>query len=156
MAGRGVRINVTIDATGEDIEVFIARHSPLSLLKQKLSRRTGIAPRLQSLVLVLHDATDSMLLEDDHELIQHLGITHGSRLLMSTLSEVSPASQRSQVARALSVESPYEGSADRQAQRKLVTPVQPRDANHSYNGVMFDIKPKGPYEVRAQDEERLY
>jgi len=31
----------------------------------------------------------------------------------------------------------------------LATPIQPADANHSYNGIMFDIKSKGPEDVEV-------
>eukprot|EP01051_Picozoa_sp_SAG22_P015402 SAG22_NODE_2006_length_3154_cov_5.008183_1_plen_516_part_00 len=37
--------------------------------------------------------------------------------------------------------------AARPAARNLVTPIQPRAANHSYNGVVFDVRSAAPYEV---------
>lgn len=173
MAGRGVTVAVEFD--GSHFELHVAGHAPLYILMDELTEKTGVHAELQSLVLIdPEDETDSRLLDDEELPLYTLGLRDGSRLLLTALEEtpdfmdpadeggpdppgVCPDADTELAAQLFSLDQP-EGSPRAKApralnarpsvyRRKLDTPIQPNRANHSFNGVMFDVKPKGPFEV---------
>jgi|EP01046_Picozoa_sp_COSAG06_P043313 hypothetical protein len=171
MAGRGINLSVEFD--GEHLQLNVARHAPLYILMDELAAKTGVAAELQSLVLIdEEDETDSRLLDNEDMPLYHLGVRDGSRLLLTALEDtpdwqeptmVSDSRQEdidadAEAAAQFFVLEPPRGSPRAMApkalesrpsvyRRRLDTPIQPRRANHSFNGVMFDVKPKGPFEV---------
>ena len=169
MAGRG--INITCEFEGDLLCLNVARHAPLYILIDELSEKTGVQAELQSIVLIdEHDETDSRLLDNGDIPLYHLGLRDGSRLILTALDDVAdwqeteivPVPKQAELTQDPMAEffllQPPAGSPRAAApssvsptqavhRRRLDTPIQPRRANHSFNGVMFDIKPNGPYEV---------
>ncbi len=166
---------MNVEFEGVQIVLDVARHAPLYILMDELEAKTGVHVERQSLVLIdPDDETDSLLLDDDELPIHTFGVREGSRLLLTALEDtpepenpldlvdvpdpsVDAAADYVDAARFFSLEPP-EGSPRATApralnarpsvyRRRLDTPIQPNRANHSFNGVMFDVKPKGPFEV---------
>ena len=154
MSGRGINISVQ---HGDDLlRLHVARHAPLWTLLDELYSKTGVRQELQALVLVDEaDETDSTLLDEEDWPLYHLGVQDGSRLVLTALEDTAP-SRRDEPAldgppddgtESFFVLEPPEGSPRASApkavtprrrvhRRKLETRIQPRGANHSYNGVM--------------------
>ena len=172
MAGRG--ITVTVEFEGVQFGLYVARHAPLYILMDELAEKTGVEPERQSLVLIdPDDETDSQLLEDEEMPLCRLDVRDGSRLLLTALDEppdfadprhkaipnpvVTADAELEAAAQLFALEPPANSpraTAPRALntrpsiyRRRLDTPIQPNRANHSFNGVMFDVKPKGPFEV---------
>lgn len=166
---------MNVDFEGVQFALDVARHAPLYILMDELEAKTGVHVERQSLVLIdPDDETDSRLLDDDEMPIYTFGVRDGSCLLLTALEEaieptdplelagvldpgVDAAADFDAAAQFFSLEPP-EGSPRATApralnarpsvyRRRLDTPIQPNRANHSFNGVMFDVKPKGPFEV---------
>jgi hypothetical protein len=172
MAGRGITVSVEFE--GVQFGLYVARHAPLYILTDELAEKTGVEPERQSLVLIdPEDETDSQLLVDEEMPLFTLGVRDGSRLLLTALEEAPDfagprheaipnpgvdADVELEAAAQLFTLEPPAGSPRATApralntrpsvyRRRLDTPIQPNRANHSFNGVMFDVKPKGPFEV---------
>ena len=154
MSGRGINISVQ---HGDDLlRLHVARHAPLWTLLDELYSKTGVRQELQALVLVDEaDETDSTLLDEEDWPLYHLGVQDGSRLVLTALEDTAPGRRDDEPAldppddgtESFFVLEPPEGSPRAAApkavtprrrvhRRKLETRIQPRGANHSYNGVM--------------------
>ena len=155
MSGRGINISVQ---HGDDLlRLHVARHAPLWTLLDELYSKTGVRQELQALVLVDEaDETDSTLLDEEDWPLYHLGVQDGSRLVLTALEDTAPSRRDDEPAldgspddgtESFFVLEPPEGSPRAAApkavtprrrvhRRKLETRIQPRGANHSYNGVM--------------------
>ena len=154
MSGRGINISVQ---HGDDLlRLHVARHAPLWTLLDELYSKTGVRQELQALVLVDEaDETDSTLLDEEDWPLYHLGVQDGSRLVLTALEDTAPSRRDYEPAldepddgtESFFVLEPPEGSPRAAApkavtprrrvhRRKLETRIQPRGANHSYNGVM--------------------
>lgn len=146
------------DLETSEISLPVALHSPLSVLRSMLQHISGIDVAEQ--VLVLCDLTDpdrnrDVLLAEhwNDSTLGQCGIVNGSFLTLHALG-IAPDSgntgssfhdllrtRRDTKAAAAPVES------DPRPMRELKTSIGPAEANHSYNGVMFDVHAKSPFEI---------
>jgi len=155
MSGRGVSFTVRLEGL-HDIPVDAALHTALGIFKQMLEqqlRRRGHHFPSEQQVLILLDLSDpdrnhDTELRDDEVTLRQHGIRQGSVISLHLLGSA-PA-----LARAAQDVSSTSPSQQRQLQAaaageptRLWTPVLPAQADHSYNGVIFDIASKGPNEV---------
>ena len=90
MSCRGVRFQVEfLDDECKKITIESARHSPLSIVKEQLSKLTGVSTGDMSLVLQdTTDCTDGILLTDDSESLYECGIDTGAKIWLSVLTNV--------------------------------------------------------------------
>ena len=158
MAGRGCTINVQLlngsrDGGVEEISLPVALHSPLEVLQDQLSGISSIP--LDDQVLILCDLSDvdrnnDKVLHGDGTL-RARGIRNGSTL---TLHAVSMGFDNAVIARKKAIENMLKASkmkpeVDNDLLR-LDTPITCSQADHSYNGIVFDIKSKDHYEVSVK------
>jgi len=150
MAGRGCTIQLHVlneDFSNEEMSLPVALHSPLEVLKQQLEELIGI--EYDNQVLILCDLTDPernrdiLLTGRDYMSLHACGIKNNSLITIHRLGM--PA----EVQRQLSVKctKPRGYDIDKSNIFILNTPITAAQANHSYNGVIFDVEAKGPYEV---------
>jgi hypothetical protein len=112
-------------------------------------------------VLVLCDLTDPDRNRDVHladhwndSTLAQCGITDGSYLTLHALG-VAPDSGNTgsnfhdllRSRKETKASAATAAAADARPVLQLVTEITPADANHSYNGVMFDVHTKSPFEV---------
>lgn len=153
MAGRGCTITIKVlggaieHNQSNDISLPVALHSPLSVLKEELSVIVAISPADQ--VLILCDLTDPdrnsdvLLAGMDGLTLHDCGIRNGSVLTLHALGM--PAELRQQMAqRAFTTDI---SSLDQLDTRVIDSVVPAQSANHSYNGIIFDVESKGPHEL---------
>jgi len=151
MSGRGCTIQLEVlqdDSTTATMFLPVALHSPLEVLKQQLEELTGI--EFVNQVVILCDLNDKernsdILLDGrDYMSLRECGIKNNSTLTLHRLG-LPPAIQRH-----LSIKcgkSKIEPTSESKNHVQLCTPITAKEADHSYNGVIFDIEAKGPYEV---------
>ena len=151
MAGRGCVITVQVLGNGSnnnhDISLPVALHSPLEVLKTQLGSLTGIPIQIQ--VLILCDLSDPER-NNDKELsgldsisLREIGIKNNSFL---TLHGVGLTSSRTELLNA-ALKKKLESNPIDTDSEVLMTNIQPKDANHSYNGVIQDIESVGPFDI---------
>ena len=161
MAGRGCIITITIlpstvnedpniiDLT-QEINLPVALHSPLEVLREQIERLTSI--KMNDQVLILCDLTDpdrnnDLLLDGrNHMSLRECGIKNGSSLTLHALGlsaekRMLLLKEACKMKKVISNEKPP---------KILQTRISAADANHSYNGVIFDIEVKGPYEIEVK------
>lgn len=153
MAGRGCTITVKLLGNGnssdnpEEMSLPVALHSPLEVLKGQLSEITGIPPADQVLILCdLSDPdrnSDILLAGRDHMSLVQCGIRNGSVLTLHPLGM--SAEQKQKMLKEAFSEKKME-VYDRPVY-SLDTYIKPADADHSYNGIIFDVESNGPFEV---------
>lgn len=149
MAGRGcvIKVQITRNAaetsSPEEISLQVALHSPLEVLKLQLQQMTRIS--LQSQVLILLDLSDAdrnsdRLLEHEqnHITLRNLGIRQNSVLSLHSLGAMKNDATAEEV-----------DSSDGVKEKvfSLSTLIPASRADHSYNGVIFNIASKGAFEV---------
>jgi len=158
MAGRGCVISIQLLSSEETEELHlpVALHSPLSVLRDQLQDLTNIAIRDQ--VLILLDLTDpernnDLLLEGrDFMTLRDIGFKHGSVLTLHALGMPAELKQK-QTHEALKKKLEAERAdkdmmlSEEERKRSLATTITAAQANHSYNGVIFDVQCNGPYEL---------
>ena len=154
MAGRGCTITLQVlgiaDGAAESISLPVALHSPLEVLKEQLEEITGIT--FQNQVLILCDLTDPdrnndiLLTGRDYMSLRDCGIRNGSQLTLHPLDM--PTELQRQILNSVKrkISSGNELS-EKEIVHRLDTPVTAANANHSYNGIIFDVEAKGPYEI---------
>ena len=177
MAGRGVliRIEVIGGATSGIISLPVALHSPLEVLREQLQELTNIPIADQVLILCnLEDRernSDVLLDGRDHLSLRQCGISNGSFLTLHPLGQHAQNNMRfnsEQLASAGSVTTSNE-AVNKPTSTGLSTLRSPRsiapsfddlpplvvesrinaaNADHSYNGIIFDVVNKGPYEIQ--------
>lgn len=161
MAGRGFTISVQLlgrTGSGDEVDELslqVAGHSPLIVLKQQLEDVTGIP--VQEQVLILLDLTDPernndvLLIGRDDETIRNCRIRNGSTLTLHPLGLSAEDKLRmTQLALgklANSNKSRHLTIDDGFPVHRLVTELQPRDVDHSFNGVIFDIMNKTHHSI---------
>lgn len=153
MAGRGCTITVkllsggTSEGEAEDISLTVALHSPLEVLKDELAELTGIAREDQVLILCdLNDPdrnSDLLLVGRDHMPLRQIGIAQDSVLTLHPLGIT--AEQRLQILRDTFARKKSE--VQERPTFTLETAITPNQADHSYNGIIFDVECNGPYEI---------
>ena len=165
MAGRGVSVIVQLlnpsilkseegkDDKVKELSLPVALHSPLVIFKERLCEVTGIDPSGQVLILLdlsdpdrnndkhLDDAHDNMTLRD-------CGIVNGS---ICSLHALGISSERAQTLMKDALIELEEKKMQEEIARKgsvvVNTSVTAAQADHSFNGIIFDIESKDAHEV---------
>eukprot|EP01035_Chromulina_nebulosa_P025838 gene25838-33757_t len=134
----------------EDLSLPVALHSPLLVLKEQLQSLTGIPIADQVLILCdlsdIERNSDRLLQGLDDYTLRECSITAGSFLTLHALGLSAEAKQK------LTKKVKNAGVDTEKATlagtiHSLDTPITAAQANHSYNGVIFDVESTGPYEV---------
>lgn len=148
MAGRGCVIRVQVsrnassaeESSSQELVLPVALHSPLEVLKEQLQQITEIPIRQQVLILLdLSDPdrnSDTVLEDMDHVSLRNAGIRNNSVLTLHSLGVLKARSRSIQC-----------NGAEKEKILTLRTNIDARRADHSYNGIIFNISSKGPYEV---------
>lgn len=155
---RGCTIYLSILGQGsesnEDISLLVALHSPLSVLKEQLDVISGIP--IEAQVVILCDLTDvdrnnDLMLEGrDYMSLRDCGIKDGSRLTLHAVgmsAEKFSAEKKKQMLKNVIVQDENVITREEDIKRTLETKITAAKADHSYNGVIFDVKCNGPFEV---------
>ena len=164
MSGRGCTVCITIlggtDSAGsgssknEELSLPVALHSPLSVLKEQLEELTGIP--IADQVVILCDLSDvernnDKLLEGrDYMSLRDCGIKNGAVMTLHALglsAERYAAERKSKMTKVVKEVDEEASVRDEDKKRTLETKITAARADHSYNGVLFDIKCNGPFEV---------
>lgn len=160
MSGRGCTISIQLlgkvgsDEEIEELSLPVALHSPLEVLKEQLESYTGIPFSQQILVLLdLSDSernSDVLLVDKDHMSLRNCGIRNGSILTLHPLGMSAEENYR-MTKEALSKKKLRNLMVLKEntnaVVHKLNTPISAASADHSYNGIIFDIMSKGSDEV---------
>lgn len=162
MSGRGAVVTVQlINPTAlsgggmQEMALPVALHSPLMVFKEQLSACTGIMPSGQ--VLILCDLSDP-----DRNSDVHLDSSYDSMTLRDcrfqnnsvfTLHALGLSNERAQQLQAEAQAKKMEAElAAEQANKHSImlrTPVTSARADHSFNGIIFDIRSKDAHEVEV-------
>ena len=141
-------VAVTRTTTEEGVEEMVlpvALHSPLFVLMEQLEDLSGIPAASQ--ILILCDLTDPdrnndvVLTRRNNDTLLDIGVRDGSYL---TLHRLQPGRR---------TEPDHRGDQSNPTSpllpdyHLLHTPIRAADADHSYNGILFDIQAKSPYRV---------
>ena len=160
MANRGCTVCITIlggssgECHNEELSLPVALHSPLSVLKEQLQDLTDIA--IPDQVLILCDLTDvernnDTLLEGrDYMSLRDCGIRNGAVMTLHALGMSAERKQQMQkevLKKKLSQNFVQTHASEENKKRTLDTNITAAAANHSYNGVIFDVMCNGPFEV---------
>lgn len=161
MANRGCTICITVlgGASGknEELSIPVALHAPLSVLKEQLEDITGIA--ISDQVVILCDLSDvernnDKLLEGrDYMSLRECGIKNKAVITLHALgmsAEKYAAERKAQMLKAAVEEEQEQSMREEDIKRSLATKITAARADHSYNGVIFDVKCNGPFEVDLQ------
>jgi hypothetical protein len=152
MAGRGCTITIQVlggalRQNDHEISLPVALHTTLDVLKRQLSELTGIATQIQ--VLILCDLSDAERNNDkelsglDNLSLREIGIKNNSFLTLHGIGLMESRTQLLNEALKKKLElNPIDLDS-----RVLMTPITASEANHSYNGIIFDIESIGPNEV---------
>jgi hypothetical protein len=163
MAGRGCNITIQVlqdDGQVEDVALPVALHTPLFVLKGQLRDMVDIP--IETQVLILCDLSDpdrnsDVLLDNDDFVLRECGIRDGSVLTLHRLGANIPPPPDA------AVEAEEEEDNDENVYNdvehlkeavamgghfySLSTRTSAARADHSYNGVVFDMKALGAFEV---------
>ena len=161
MAGRGCTVKVQVlnpSRGGDGIdEIFlpVALHSPLLVFKQRLAECSDIDVNDQ--VLIFCDLSDpdrnsDVVLNQDYDNIslRDCNFTADSLLTLHALGM--SAERRAALLRSAATNAEAEKQALELKTRNTVimaTPTTAANADHSFNGIIFDIVAKGAYEVQV-------
>ena len=164
MAGRGCTITVKVLDSGsnnngkhesdDDLSLPVALHSPLEVLKQQLVEIIGIPIQDQVLILCnLNDPdrnSDILLTGRDFMTLHSCGIKNGSVLTLHALGLSSELKQKLMKEALLKkIDNNNNENKNNKIIHTLTTHITAAKANHSYNGVIFDIQGIGPYEINV-------
>ena len=129
------------------LPLFVALHTPLEVLRGQLEEQSGFAPELQ--VLILCDLTDKdrnhdQLLDDqyDHCSLYDCNIREGSILSLHRIGTSGSKTEGEE-----DEENIASSSIPAVETHLITTPISAAQADHSYNGIIFDIESKGPFEL---------
>lgn len=155
MAGRGCTVKIRIlrqeehEVQTDEISLPVALHSPLLVLKELLQDISHIV--IENQVLILCDLSDPDRNNDTHldsskdeMTLFQCGVQQGSVLGLHALG-LNTAHiahfddlQRNKAAAI---------STDPRPVHTIATVVTPDQANHSFNGIIFNIRSKSPFEL---------
>ena len=126
----------------------VALHSPLSVLKEQLASITSIS--VQEQVLILCDLSDKdrnndRLLQEDISL-RECGISDGAFL---TLHSLGMDRERKNQITADALKKLQEKKVEDESIKTVDTDITAAEADHSYNGIVFDVESVGPYEINV-------
>ena len=148
MAGRGVTISIQVlntEGNASEMSLPVALHSPLEVLQAQLFHLTKIPVEKQ--VLILCDMTDpdrnNDTLLNRNTTLRYLGIKNGSVLTLHSISleETNITETRSEVLKKL-----FNPPIDPDLTR-VDTLIPAQHADHSYNGIIFDVKSTSNYKL---------
>ena len=160
MANRGCTVSITIlggssgNSVNEEISLPVALHSPLSVLKEQLENLTSIATVDQVLILCdlsdIERNNDKLLEGRDYMNLRDCGISNGAIMTLHALGMSAERKQKMQkeaLKKPVTCEALDEPVNEEDRKHKLDTVITAARANHSYNGVVFDVMCNGPFEV---------
>ena len=154
MAGRGCNIFLRVHRSSElfhsdEHTLPVALHSPLSVLKDHIVNITGI-PYMEQQVALVEEGERSvggvMPMENEWRTLREYGVRDGSVVKVQPSGgfsvEYTPGetTDKSQIENA-----PARVGASMLRKSTLATAILARQADHSYNGILFDVTTKGPY-----------
>lgn len=152
MAGRGCNIRIEIiqrslnENKREEISLTVALHSPLQVLKQQLETLTNIKTVDQVLILCdlsdLERNSDRLISHADDLTLRECGIYNDCLI---TLHAMGLQTLPNNSLNSLNLKKKEENELQKKKEDTkyvLNTPVTAAQANHSYNGIIFDIKSK--------------
>lgn len=147
MAGRGCNISLVVysdnGVMSSTLSLPVALHSPLIILQQQLEETTGISKENQVLILCdlsdLERNNDILLTGKENWTLSQIGIKKNSTLTLH------PLGIQSKITRSCKQLKEQVAKADNSV--VLSTRITPAQANHAYNGVIFDVFSKGPHEI---------
>jgi len=149
MAHRGCTICIQIlnpDLSVDQCNLPVALHSPLEVLKEQLVPISGIP--LVDQVLILCDLSDPDRNNDrllvENATLQQCGIKQDSVL---TLHSIGMSSEKTQKLTEEALRKLLEQTSVDEDVHVLDTGITAAEANHSYNGIIFDVESAGAYEV---------
>ena len=166
MAGRGCTIEIRVlngalqseTSVGngnheyEKLYLPVALHSPLEILQDEIERVTNIAIRDQVLILLnLSDPernSDVLLSGKNHLTLRQCGICNNSVLTVHALGAT--AEKRIKMTEEVFSKPSHSDKLKQQPLQKLVTGISPAQANHSYNGIVFDIEARDINEIEIE------
>lgn len=151
MAGRGCTITIQLlqpNSVVENLELQVALHTPLSVLKEQLEVATGI--RVDAQILILCDLNDpernsDILLERLDATLMQCGIENGSVLTLHGLDNIDSSKPEHIESASKSLDS------DCSNVYSIVSRIDAGKADHSYNGLIFDIEVLDAFEVELTD-----
>ncbi len=150
MAGRGCTITVQVlsSSSADEMSLPVALHSPIEVLRGQLEHLTNIPVSKQ--VLILCDMSDpdrnnDELLDQRNMTLRSLGLKNGSVLTLHSISleDDSLMSNRKNVLKKMMTPEMDPNL------NKLSTRITASQANHSYNGIIFDVKSLDANEIHV-------
>jgi len=159
MAGRGCTITVQVLQTSNEVEnltLQVALHTPLSVLKEQLEDATGITVDTQ--ILILCDLGDvdrnsDILLERLELTLRQCGIENDSVLTLHRLGSIAVGgsyTEEEEVHETIGTSS-SQATTENPHAYSVEGRVPTDRADHSYNGLIFDIEVLDAYEVELTD-----
>jgi len=141
------------DDLSEDISLQVALHTPLGIFKSRLQDICGIFPGDQ--VLILCDLTDPDRNNDTHLGADYDNISlRDCRIRANSVLTLHALGVSAEKRAALLKDAADQKEAQKEALRKktegtavLNTPVTAAQADHSFNGIIFDLQPRGAHEL---------
>ena len=134
---------------GWALPLFVALHTPLEVLREQLQQQTGFDPKSQ--VLILCDLSDKDRNNDnllgnelDHCSLFECGVREGSILSLHPIGSCENKTDEKDDNEEL-----QSAQIEEIETYTLSTPITAAEADHSYNGVIFDVESRGPYEVEV-------
>ena len=130
--------------------LFVALHTPLEVLRGQLEQQSGIVPEEQ--VLILCDLSDldrnnDILLDSqyDHLSLYDCHIREGSILSLHPVGQGNIQACKSECdLQSREIEHEESATSETYVVSSAVTAAQ---ADHSYNGIIFDMEARGPFEI---------
>ena len=120
------------------------------MLALKLNDLGQTLPPSEQVIILLDlsdpDRNHDVELEDDYATLREHGVIQGSVLSVHALCASDGRDHLMQEAGNMSIPKFVEEMRQEDL-TTLVTPIGPAEADHSYNGIIFDIGCKGPYEI---------
>lgn len=139
------RSTLVADET-EEVSLPVALHSPLHVLKEQLEELSGITQPSQVLILCDLDDPDRnrdiLLTGREYDSLFDIGIRNGSYLTLHRVGANRRPEEESSEANTTE-----EVSLHREDSFTVSSRITAAMADHSYNGILFDIEAKSPFEV---------
>jgi hypothetical protein len=152
MAHRGCTICIQIlnaDLSVDKTYLPVALHSPLEVLKEQLVPITGIA--VQDQVLILCDLSDPDRNSDrllvENSTLHQCGIKQDSVL---TIHSVGMSTEKTQALTEEALRKLSEQVSLEEDVHVLDTGITAAQANHSYNGIVFDVESRDAFEITVR------
>lgn len=132
------------------LPLYVALHTPLEVLRGQLEEQTGFIPNEQVLILcdlADRDRNSDQLLDEkyNHCSLYDCNIREGSTLSLHPMS-ISASDSPAECGHDENTTEDSQRAAQLET-HTLATPITAAQADHSYNGIIFDVESKGPFEL---------